>query len=145
MTTATTGESTSQLAGITGLKPRILHVAYHVADIDRALAFYKGVLGMQEQMRVDLSKTLHEVILQFPDSKGGGVILMWDTDRKKPLELGDGYSRFVMMVSDLDAAMKHLLAHDTKVATQPTEAGPLRYSIVKDPDGYDIELLQLKR
>jgi lactoylglutathione lyase len=145
MTTATASESTSKGTGLNALKPRILHVAYHVNDIDRALAFYTGVLGMQEQMRVDLSKTLHEVILGFPDSKGGGVILMWDTARQTPLTLGDGYSRFVMMVSDLDAAMKHLAAHATPVVKQPTEAGPLRYSIVKDPDGYEIELLQLKR
>ena len=144
-TTATTGESTSQLAGITGLKPRILHVAYHVADIDRALAFYKGVLGMQEQMRVDLSKTLHEVILQFPDSKGGGVILMWDTARTQPLAIGDGYSRFVLNVADVDAALEQLARHDTRVVTPITEAGPMRYAMVKDPDGYVIELLQFKR
>jgi lactoylglutathione lyase len=145
MTSATASESTAKGAGLNALKPRILHVAYHVNDIDRALAFYTGVLGMQEQMRVDLSKTLHEVILGFPDSKGGGVILMWDTARQNPLTLGDGYSRFVMMVSDLDAAMKHLAAHETPVVKPPTEAGPLRYAIVKDPDGYEIELLQLKR
>lgn len=145
MTTTTTPETTAKGAGLNALKPRIMHVAYHVKDIDRSLAFYAGVLGMQEQMRVDLSPTLHEVVLHFPDSKGGGVILMWDTSREKPLSLGDGYSRFVMMVSDLDASMKHLRENDTRVVTQPTEAGPLRYAMVQDPDGYVIELLQLKR
>jgi catechol 2,3-dioxygenase-like lactoylglutathione lyase family enzyme len=145
MTTTTATETSAPSAGLNALKPRILHVAYHVHDIDRALAFYVGVLGMKEQMRVDLSKTLHEVILQFPESKGGGVILMWDTTRAKPLELGDGYSRFVLMVSDLDASMKLLAEHQTPVVTPPSEAGPMRYAMVKDPDGYVIELLQIKR
>ncbi|HET6334340.1 MAG TPA: VOC family protein [Polyangiales bacterium] len=145
MSTTPATDTPAKSTGLNALKPRILHVAYHVKDIDRALSFYVGVLGMQEQMRLDLSKTLHEVVLQFPDSKGGGVILMWDTAREKPLALGDGYSRFVLMVSDLDASMKLLNEHQTPVVTQPTEAGPLRYAMVKDPDGYVIELLQLKR
>jgi lactoylglutathione lyase len=145
MTTATTTESTATAAGLNAFKPRIQYTAYHVQNIDRALGFYSGVLGMKELMRMDLSKTLHEAVLQFPDSKGGGVILMWDTAREKPIALGDGYSRFVVMVNDLDGAMKVLTANQTPVVTQPTEAGPMRYALVKDPDGYVIELLQMKR
>jgi lactoylglutathione lyase len=145
MSTTTATETPAKSAGLNALKPRILHVAYHVSDIDRALAFYVGALGMQEQMRVDLSKTLHEVILNFPDSKGGGVILMWDTARTTPLAIGDGYSRFVLMVSDLDASLKVLSEHQTPVVAPPAEAGPMRFAMVKDPDGYVIELLQLKR
>jgi lactoylglutathione lyase len=137
--------STTPTTGLNALKPRILHVAYHVADIERSLAFYVGVLGMKEQMRLDLSKTLHEVILNFPETKGGGVILMWDTARTQPLQIGDGYSRFVLNVADLDAALEQLVRHDTRVVTPTTEAGPMRYAMVKDPDGYVIELLQFKR
>ncbi|HKU38199.1 MAG TPA: VOC family protein [Polyangiales bacterium] len=137
--------TTSAPTGLNAFKPRILHVAYHVSDIDRALAFYVGVLGMQEQMRLDLSKTLHEVVLNFPESKGGGVILMWDTARKTPLSLGDAYSRFVLNVADVDAALEQLAKHDTRVVTPATDAGPMRYAMVADPDGYVIELLQFKR
>ena len=135
----------SGTTGFDAFKPRILHTSYHVADIDRALAFYVGVLGMKEQMRLDLSKTLHEVVLGFPDGKGAGVILMWDTARTTPLQLGDGYSRFVLMVTDVDAAVAHVRERGTPISVQPTDAGPMRYAMVLDPDGYTIELLQLKR
>lgn len=145
MTTATTSESSTPSTGLNPFKPKILHIAYFVKDIDRALAFYVGVLGMKEQMRVDLSATVHEAILNFPDSKGGGVILMWDTARTSGPALGDGYSRFVLHVHDLDAALAHLRAHDTRVTKEPTKAGPMRYALVADPDGYVIELLQIQR
>ena len=131
--------------GLQGWKPRVLHSCYHVGDIDRALAFYTGVLGMKEQLRLDLSKTLHEAVLGFPDSKGSGVILMWDTARTQPLQLGDGYSRLVLHVTDVDAATEHCRKHGTRVGKEPANAGPMRYSIVHDPDGYAIELLQLSR
>jgi predicted enzyme related to lactoylglutathione lyase len=69
---------------------------------------------------------------------------MWNTERKKPYELGDSYSRFVMMVSDLDGALEHVVCNGAPVVTPATQAGPMRYAMVKDPDGYVLELLQLK-
>jgi lactoylglutathione lyase len=140
--TTTTGEP---ITGLNALRPRLLHVSYHVADIDRALAFYVGVLGMKEQLRLDLGGGVQEVVLGFPQSKGGGVILMWHIERTKPRELGDGYSRFVLSVSDIEAAMQHLASAHTPVVTPITDAGALKYAMVKDPDGYVIELLEMKR
>jgi predicted enzyme related to lactoylglutathione lyase len=109
------------------------------------MKFYCAVLGMQEQQRFDLGEGVQEVILGFPDSKGAGVILMWNTKRSTPYQYGDSYSRFVMMVSDLDAALAHLTAQGVTISKQPTDVGTLRYIMVKDPDGYTIEVLQLKR
>ena len=131
--------------GLNGFKPRISHLSYHVADIDRALHFYVQVLGMKEQLRVQIGKTLHEVVLGFDDARAGGVILMWDTERKGPIEHAHGYSRFVLSVADVDGALEHLVKHETKVITQATDAGRFRIAMVKDPDGYVIELLQVKR
>lgn len=127
------------------LKPRILHTAYFVADIERALKFYRDVLGLQEQQRFELADGVKEVILAYPEGKGAGVILMWDTQRAAPYQHGDGYSRFVMMVSDLDAAVRHLQAHGVKFSKQVTAVKGLRYCMIKDPDGYEIEVLQLVR
>jgi lactoylglutathione lyase len=141
----TTAESPAPAPeGLLRFRPRILHVAYHVADIDRALAFYVGVLGMKEQMRMKLGGGEQEVVLAFPESKGSGVILMWNTERKTPYQLGDSYSRFVMMVSDLDGALEHVTRHGAPVATPATQAGTMRFAMIKDPDGYVLELLQLK-
>lgn len=136
---APSGVSTRDL---TALKPRVMHVAYHVADIDRALAFYVGVLGMQEQLRLPLGKNLHEVILGFPNSQSAGVILMWNTEQKTQRNLGDGYSRFVLNVSDVEAAVQHLVQHGTKVVTPITAYGGFKFAMIEDPDGYVIELLQ---
>jgi lactoylglutathione lyase len=132
-------------AGLNAFKPRILHTAYFVADIERSFKFYRDVLGMREQQRFDLGDGVQEVILTFPDSKGAGVILMWNTKRTTPYQYGDSYSRLVMMVSDLDAAVQHLRAQGVTFSKGPIDASALRYCIIKDPDGYNIEVLQLKR
>ena len=145
-TNATDSAAASGIAdGLNAFKPRLSHVSYHVADIDRALRFYVQVLGMRERLRVPLGKTLHEVVLGFADPRAGGVILMWDTERKAPIEQTRGYSRLILTVDDVDGALQHLVTHETKVVTQPTDTGAFRYAMVKDPDGYVIELLQIKR
>jgi lactoylglutathione lyase len=143
MSTAAAESPASASEGLLRFRPRILHVAYHVTDIDRALAFYVGVLGMKEQLRMKLAAGEQEVVLAFPESKGSGVILMWNTERKAPYQLGDSYSRFIVRVSDVDAALKHITDHGAPVVTPATQAGSMRYAMVKDPDGYVIELLQL--
>jgi lactoylglutathione lyase len=129
---------------VNAFKPQVLHVAYHVADIERALGFYVGVLGMKEQMRLPLGKNKSEVILVFPDSKSAGVILMWSTDRAKtePMQMGEGYSRFVLRVSDVDACFAHLEKHGAPVVTPVTTYGNFKFAMLKDPDGYVIELIQ---
>jgi lactoylglutathione lyase len=137
--------SASIAAGLNVFKPRLSHVSYHVADIDRALRFYVDVLGMKEQLRLQLGKTLHEAVLGFADARAGGVILMWDTQRKEPIEQARGYSRFILAVADVDGAVQHLVKHETTVITPVTDAGAFRYALIKDPDGYVIELLQSKR
>jgi lactoylglutathione lyase len=144
---ATDSAATSGMiaGGLNAFKPRLSYVSYHVADIDRALQFYVQVLGMKELLRMQLGKTLHEVALGFADPKAGGLILMWDTERKGPIEQVRGYSRLVLSVADVDGALEHLVKHEAKVITRPTDAGSFRYAIIKDPDGYAIELLQAKR
>ena len=131
--------------GLNALRPRMSYVAYHVSDVERALAFYGTVLGMKEQMRLDLGGGVHEVVLTFPEAPAVGLILMWNEKRTEPYRLGDGYSRLVVRVSDVDAAMELLARHGVVVVKPATDAGSLRYSLVNDPDGYVVEFLQFKR
>jgi len=142
---ASTETHAAPIDDFNALKPRFLHVSYHVENIERALAFYVGVLGMTERMRIPLGKGEHEVVLGFPDSKSAGVVLMWSTERTQPYDHGDAYSRYMMSVSDIDLAFAHLTKHGAPVAIPVTDAGTFRYAMVKDPDGYLIELLQFKR
>jgi lactoylglutathione lyase len=132
-------------AGLNAFRPRILYTSYFVADIEKSLEFYRDVLGMREQQRIDLGGGTHEAVLSFPESKGAGLILMWDTLRGKPYQHGDGYSRFVLLVSDLEAAVEHLRAQGIALSSDPIEAGAMRYCFITDPDDYRIELLQIKR
>jgi lactoylglutathione lyase len=132
--------------GLNPLRPRVLHTAYHVADIERSVAFYVGVLGMRELMRFELPSGEWECVLQFEGSKGSGVILMWHPGQPAPRTHGDAYSRLVIKVADLDAAVQHLKQHGTPITKGPLEASVgVRYAMAQDPDGFTVELVQILR
>jgi lactoylglutathione lyase len=125
--------------------PRLSYVALNVLDEKRALDFYVGVLGMSERRRVVPIPTLTEILLGFtknPDDPG--VLLMVRTGRDKPYEMGDAFSRFIIDVPNLDAMVKRLSDAGVKLFRPITEVKDLqlKYAMVKDPDGFTIELIQ---
>ena len=129
--------------GLLPFEPRVGMVSYHVADIQRSLDFYVGVLGMTERGRFPgVGPDEHELVLSYPGSAGAWVMLMWNSKRSDPYKKGDGYSRFTIVVSDANAAMSYLQQRDVPVLVPVSAANNVLWAVVKDPDGYMIELLQ---
>ncbi|HET8882345.1 MAG TPA: lactoylglutathione lyase [Solimonas sp.] len=124
---------------------RILHTMLRVGDLDRSLAFYRDVLGMQLLRRKEYPDgkfTLAFVGYQSEDD--GAVIELthnWDTDR---YEIGTGYGHIALEVDDAAQACDRVRARGGKVTR---EAGPMKHgttviAFVEDPDGYKIEFIE---
>jgi len=75
--------------GLLPFEPRVSMISYRVADIERSLGFYVGVLGMTELARFPgLGADEHELVLQYPGGQGAVVMLMWNAARSQPLQSG---------------------------------------------------------
>ena len=125
--------------------PRLSYVALNVLDEKRSLDFYESALGMSERRRITPNASFKEILLGFgPNPDDAGVLLVVRSGRTQPYQLGDGYSRFILHVPDLDAVAKHLADLGLKLEQPIREVKELklRYTMLKDPDGYLIELLQ---
>ena len=114
-----------------------------VTDIDRSIAFYGIALGLVP------ATTLHhgpvtEVML-CADSKAGklALILMRDETPGKspPVELGNGFEKVVMRVPDLAAVVARMKAAGYPVGDVRSNKGGPSVLMIKDPDGYDYELV----
>lgn len=127
---------------------RILHTMLRVGDLERSLAFYTEVLGMQLLRRHDYPEG--RFTLAFvgfgPESEGAVIELThnWDT---AAYELGAGYGHIALEVDDAKAACDAIRARGGRVVR---EAGPMKHgttviAFVEDPDGYRIELIEKKR
>jgi lactoylglutathione lyase len=123
----------------------LAYTSYYVLDQKRALDFYVGQLGMVERQRITPSAGVTEIVLGFDKNPGApGILLMHKADRTTPYQIGDGFSRTIIHVTDIKATMRRLTQAGVPIVRQPTEVASLKltYSMVRDPDGYLIEFIQ---
>lgn len=113
------------------------HVVLRVADMDRAMAFYCGVLGCREERRVE---SIGLVQLRAGASLIDLVPAKSAADRE-----GDDLDHFALRISpwDADAIRAHLAAagFETEPPAKRYGAEGDGWSIyVDDPDGNTVEL-----
>jgi lactoylglutathione lyase len=124
---------------------RILHIMIRVGNLERSLAFYTEVLGMQLLGRRDYPDG--RFTLAFvgfgPESEQAAIELThnWDT---AGYELGGGFGHVAIEVPDAAAACAAIKKLGGVVSR---EAGPMKHgttviAFVQDPDGYTIELIE---
>jgi lactoylglutathione lyase len=126
------------------IKAELAYTSYSVLDQKRALDFYVGLLGMSERQRITPSPGVTEIVLGFDQERTPGILLMHRADRTTPYQIGDGFSRTIIHVSDVKAMMQRLTQAKVAIVRPPTEVAELQltYAMVRDPDGYLIELIQ---
>jgi len=124
---------------------RILHTMLRVADLEKSLAFYTGVLGMKLLRRNDYPDGKFTLaFVGYSDEASGAVIELthnWGVDK---YDAGTAFGHIAIAVEDAYAACKKIKALGGKVVR---EAGAMKHgstviAFVEDPDGYKIELIQ---
>jgi lactoylglutathione lyase len=125
---------------------RLLHTMLRVGDLDRSIAFYTGLLGMQLLRRKDFPGGRFTLAFLGYGAESEQTVLElthnWDTSR---YELGTAYGHIAIGVDDVHAACERIKAGGGKVVREP---GPMQHgstvlAFVEDPDGYRIELLSI--
>jgi len=126
---------------------RMLHTMLRVGDLEKSLHFYCEVLGMRLLRRTDYpSGRFTLAFVGYGDESTETVIELthnWDTDH---YDLGAGYGHIALGVEDIYDACARLREKGAKIVREP---GPMKHggseiAFVEDPDGYKIELIQLR-
>jgi lactoylglutathione lyase len=124
---------------------RILHTMLRVGHLDRSIAFYTEILGMQLLRRTDYPEGRFTLAFvgYAPEAEGCVLELThnWDCSA---YNLGNGYGHIALAVTDAAAACAEIKKRGGKVVR---EAGPMKHgktiiAFVEDPDGYKVELIQ---
>ena len=127
---------------------RVLHTMIRVGDLERSLDFYSNVLGMKILRRKDYETGRFTLaFVGYGDESSSAVIELthnWDTDH---YEIGTGYGHIALGMENIYTACEAIRAKGGKISREP---GPMKHgtteiAFVEDPDGYKIELIQLKK
>lgn len=125
---------------------RMLHTMLRVGDLDRSIAFYTDVLGMQLLRRKEYpgGRFTLAFLGYGPESEQTVLELThnWDTSS---YELGDAYGHIALGVEDIRSTCAAISGKGGRVVREP---GPMKHgstviAFVEDPDGYKVELIEM--
>ena len=120
---------------------RFWGIRYQVKDVERAVAFYKDVLGFMLDLKAGsafakVSVDGVGILLSGPASSGARPLP--DGTRQQP----GGWNRVVLRVDDMETAVQQLRQRGVRFRNN-IEAGPGGKQVqIEDPDGNPIELFE---
>jgi lactoylglutathione lyase len=126
---------------------RLLHTMLRVGNLDDSIRFYCDLLGMQLLRRKDYpSGEFTLAFLGYGDEADNTVIELTYNWGKTAYDLGDAYGHIALGVDDIYATCAAIQAQGGKISREP---GPMKHgttviAFIEDPDGYKVELIQLK-
>jgi len=109
-------------------------VFYPVTDVARARTFYEGLLGLKVGKQVEFGPGQWWIEYDI----AGQALAISNAMPGKPA------SSLALEVVDLDAALAAVKAAGFSLSQDVMEFTPCRMFIVKDPDGNELTLHQLK-
>lgn len=121
---------------------RIGHLAYRAANMEKTLAFYTQMLGFKHLFSIkdDQNNPWIEYVMT-PD---GRFLEFFYTAAPGVPDIGASYMHLCLEVDDCAAAVAELEAKGVRI-DRPVKTGKdgNRQAWVKDPDGRDIEIMEL--
>ncbi|RLV59850.1 lactoylglutathione lyase [Parashewanella curva] len=127
---------------------QLLHTMIRVGNLDKSIDFYTRILGMKLLRKSENSE--YQYTLAFvgygEESEGHAVVELtynWDTDN---YDMGTGFGHLAIGAEDIYAQCKTIAEAGGKITREPgpVAGGTTEIAFVEDPDGYKIELIQMK-
>ena len=123
---------------------KFLHTMIRVADLEKSIEFYTKVLGMKELER-HVNNDYRYTLVFVGYEQGGTTIELthnWDTNE---YEMGNAFGHLALGVEDIYAACDQIKSLGGNVTREagPVKGGLTHIAFITDPDGYQIELIQL--
>nr|WP_111301786.1 VOC family protein [Paracoccus saliphilus] len=123
---------------------KYIHSMIRVLDEARSVEFYDRCFGLKVAERLDFDR--FTLIYLANDESETELELTVNKGRTEPYDLGDGFGHVAFSVEDVDALHARLteagLAPRKLVDFAPGGEVIARFFFIKDPDGYEIEVLQ---
>lgn len=124
---------------------KLLHAMIRVKDIKKSLEFYTKLFDLE----LEKEKRLDDCTLYFLSDKQGYTQIELTYNDETPeagYEIGTGFGHFAFATDSMDEFTKKLHALGYEYLYEPYKLSAVGSTIafVKDPDGYEVELIEKK-
>jgi len=119
---------------------RLAHTMIRVKDLDATLDFYTNFLGLKEVRRATIGDEATLVFLA--DEAETYYIELTYNHGVDDYELGDQFGHLALVVDDLAPVVAEVERRGWWFRASKPGRTSSKYIFVKDPNGYDIEILE---
>lgn len=120
---------------------KLLHTRYRVQDLEKTVAFYRDVLGLEEVRRQTSGRGSQLVFFKAPGSDEEIEICKFD--ESGPVQVGPDLTHLAFEVENIEDFAKKTAAKGYPLSDGPHEMGGGRaIAFIDAPEGYEIELIQ---
>ncbi len=119
---------------------RLLHTRYRVHDLEKTVAFYRDVLGLEEIRRHTSGRGSQLVFLKAPGSEE--EIELCKFDESGPIEVGSDLTHIAFEVDDMEAFAKEAAKKGYPLSDGPHKGEKNIIAFIDAPEGYEVELIQ---
>jgi lactoylglutathione lyase len=118
---------------------KLAHTMIRVKDLEATLDFYVNFIGLAELRRKPIGDEATLVFLS--DADGHYVLELTYNHGQTEYTLGDQFGHLAFHTDDLEGIVAEVERRGWWYRKSRPEVGS-RYIFVKDPNGYDVEILQ---
>ena len=120
---------------------KLLHTRYRLSDLEKSVAFYTKVLGLEEVRRHQSPRGSELVFLKAPESEE--LIELCHFPGSESVQVQADLTHLAFEVDSLEAFGRHLAKLGLKYSNGPTTTSTgTVFAFIDAPEGYEIELIQ---
>lgn len=121
---------------------RLSFFKLNTANMDAALQFYRATFGFAITMTFDEPEFL-EHILGLPGQESGPNLLLVEFKDGRDVTPGPGHGPVGFNTDDIEALFGRAIANGATAVIPVFEMEGVKVAILTDPEGHEIELVQL--
>ena len=116
----------------------------NVADLDRSIYFYETVLGFQITHRIEQPGGMNVTEVIFEGDSGNRLQIACHHDHDGAIDHGNALWKFYINTDDCEGLYARCIEAGAESIVEPKrlDTWPVTAAFIKDPDGYQVELLQ---
>lgn len=119
---------------------KLLHTRFRVNDLEKTVAFYRDVLGLEETSHKS-PRGSELVFMKAPESAEEIELCCYPASG--PVHVPPDLTHLAFEVDDLAAFAKQLEKKGVKLSDGPVGSAPgTIFAFIDAPEGYEIELIQ---
>lgn len=120
---------------------KLLHTRYRVENLEKTVAFYKEVLGLEQTRSSESPRGSKLVFFKAPQSEEEIEICSFPASG--PVQVQADLTHLAFEVEDMEAFAKHAASKGYPLSDGPTKTGSGSIiAFIDAPEGYEIELIQ---